>query len=402
MTTRRNNSQAFDIIFESVHNLIQVPESFPYKPARLALSDSLEKPWYVEYYVWDQSADKLRRKRMVLAQATAKARRLEAANIIPEINQRLATGWVMNPKKAAPEEVTAQSKLVEAVEFYLLYCKNTTKTRTYRGYISDFKHLYEFLRVHQLERIRLKDFSEISANRWLDWLIIYKQMANRRRNNLKATASTMFNFYLKRKLVAANPFSQVYKLPTVARKHQPFAEHDIKAFKEHCSEHDPQLWLFVNFIYYCFIRPGVELRCLRVSDISEKTILIRAENSKNKRAQHIRIPQALEHMIVENKLRTYPPNHFVFGLGGPAEKCVGRNYFYKKNLAVLEAIGLDQGPHDLYCWKHTGVIALFKHTQNLELIREQCRHADIGTTQEYLRDLGLFFDYKEVEGFPAI
>lgn len=396
------NSQAFDTIFETKHNLMKVSERFPYKAAVLREYDSLDKPWYVEYYVWDQAADKLKRKRMVLAQTSKKARRAEADKFIPLLNERLADGWILNPRTPAPTEVTEHSLLTEAVAYFLLYSKSTNSDRTWRGYTSDFKHLLAFLEVHQLTRIKLKDFSRASAHRWLDWLTIHKKMANRRRNNLKAVAGTMFNFYVERKLLATNPMHGIGKLPTVSQKHRPFAVEDIARYKAHCLEHDPQLWLFVNFIYYCMIRPGVELRCLRVADIQEKTILIRGVNAKNDKTQHVRIPAALEALIVEYALRQAHPEHYVFSLGGPGPKCVGRNYFYKKNLAVLQALDIQDGAHDLYCWKHTGVIALFKRTQNIELIREQCRHADIGTTQEYLRDLGLFFDYEGVDEFPAI
>lgn len=396
------NSAAFDTIFETKHHLMKVSERFPYKLAVLREYDTLDKPWYVEYYVWDQAADKLRRKRMVLAQTSAKARRLEAARYIPMIDDRLRDGWILNPRTPAPKDITPHSLLTEAVAYYLLYSKNTNSARTWRGYTSDFKHLLAFLEAHQLTRLKLKDFTRPTAHRWLDWLTIYKKIAARRRNNLKAVAGTMFNFYVDRKILDTNPMLGIGKLPTVSQKHRPFAEEDIVRYKAHCLQHDPQLWLFVNFIYYCMIRPGVELRCLKVGDILAKTIQIRGENSKNKTSQHVRIPAALEAMISQAGLRKAQPDHYVFSLGGPGAHCVGRNYFYKKNLAVLQALDIQDGAHDLYCWKHTGVIALFKATQNIELIREQCRHADIGTTQEYLRDLGLFFDYDGVDEFPAI
>lgn len=396
------NAAAYDTIFETKHHLMKVSETFPYKPAVLREYDTLDKPWYIEYYVWDQAADKLRRKRMVLAQNSAKARRLEAARYIALIDSRLREGWILNPRTPAPKDITTHSLLTEAVAYYLLYTKNTTSARTWRGYTSDFKHLLSFLEEHGLSRIKIKDFSSMSAHRWLDWLTIYKKIANRRRNNLKAVASTMFNFYVERHILGTNPMHGIAKLPTVSQKHRPFAEEDIVRYKAHCLQHDPQLWLFVNFIYYCMIRPGVELRCLKVGDILPKTIQIRGENSKNKTSQHIRIPAALEAMISSYGIRQAPADYYVFSLGGPGPHCVGRNYFYKKNLAVLQALNIQDGAHDLYCWKHTGVIALFKRTQNIELIREQCRHSDIGTTQEYLRDLGLFFDYDGVNDFPAI
>jgi integrase len=75
---------------------------------------------------------------------------------------------------------------------------------------------------------------------------------------------------------------------------------------------------------------------------------------------------------------------------------------YNKHRRILKLCEFENKKIDMYSWKHTGVIALFQATQNIELIRQQCRHSDISTTQKYLRDLGLFIDYEQINKFPAI
>jgi integrase len=167
-------------------------------------------------------------------------------------------------------------------------------------------------------------------------------------------------------------------------------------------ESDPQLWLFICFIYFIFIRPGEELRRLRVRDIRQKTIVVMGEAAKNSQTEHIMIPAALEAIIVENNLRDLPEDYYIFSKNRrPGTHLLGKNNFYKRHLIFLKSMKFDQ-PHDLYGYKHTGVISLFLATQNIELIRKQCRHADIATTEKYLRDLGLFINYDEINKFPAI
>jgi hypothetical protein len=49
-----------------------------------------------------------------------------------------------------------------------------------------------------------------------------------------------------------------------------------------------------------------------------------------------------------------------------------------------------------------GVIALYKATKDLMLVKEQCGHSDISQTVQYLRDLGVFHYSNEINRFPEI
>jgi integrase len=398
------NNQAALLHFQETYKLEAMPEKYPYKPARIADlgGTDLEKPWYVEYYVWDETAEKLRRKRYMLTDGTAKKRYKHGQQAATEINTTLEAGAVVNQKKRkSTTEIQAESKLTEAIAYFLAFSLRTTKKRTYQSYFSDLNHLLNFQKKYKLEETKLGQFTNQQANQFLDDIIVLKKLSTRRRNNLKGTMSTLFNFYRKRKAILENPFSEIQKLPSVAGKHVAYTPEKLAKFKAVIIREEPQLWLFINFIYFAFIRPGEELRRLRIRDIRQNTINIAGENAKNNTTQHIQIPESLQVIIEENNLRSYPEDHYVFSHNQPGEKLVGKNYFYNKHKVLLKKMGFDQ-KHDLYSWKHTGAIALFQATQNIELIRRQCRHSDIATTQKYLRDLGCFIDYDEINKFPAI
>lgn len=399
--TNQNN------FFQKKYDLIIVNQPTPHKLCRICDSDGdLSKPWYVEYYAWDQTNEVLKRKRIVLNQATAKERYATGKIHSKQIDAMLKDGsTVVNPLPKKKEEIkiiTKSSKLIEASVYFLEFNKNILKQRTFESYSTDIKRFTNFLTETNLQNITLEAFHDALSLQFLDYLIIKKKLSNRSRNNVKGTMSTFFNFFRKRKITDDNPFSDISKISQIATKHAAYSKNQTQIFKQECKS-EQQLWLFINFIYFTFIRPRYELRLLKIGDIKEKTILTRAENNKNNATEHVMIPAALEVLIKKNKLRSFDETFYVFSENGvPGLKALGRDFMYNKHRLILAKAELLNQNYDMYSWKHTGVIALWIATQNIELIRQQCRHADIATTQKYLRDLGLFIDYEQINKFPAL
>ncbi|MHA8104828.1 tyrosine-type recombinase/integrase [Aquirufa nivalisilvae] len=386
---------------------------YPYKLCVIRDYDkSLDKTWHVEYYVWEINEKKLYRRRVTLNQKRAKDRYAYAKEVIDQIDPLLKMGKAYD-KYAAVETSTLSenlninsincfSTIKEATRNYLAFHKTILSPRTLQSYTSDVKRLTNYLNKNSLEKVSLEKFTDVQAMRFLDDLVYVNKISNRSRNNTKGTISTIFNFYKKRKVITQNPFEGIEKLPHLSTRHAAYTKTQIADFKKECiyrGEH--QLLLFVQFIYFAFLRPRFELRLLKIEDIKEKTIRVPAENAKNNATEHVMIPSALEKIIQEAKLRDYPESYFVFGDDGlPGPIALGKEHFYNKHKAILKRINLDGHNFDTYSWKHSGAIALFQATQNIELLRQQCRHSDLATTQKYLRDLGLFIDYDQINKFP--
>jgi site-specific recombinase XerD len=381
-------------------------EKFPHRLPRLAKpkDGSLAKPWYCEYYAWDDTAQALKRKRVVINDAT-KQLRLDNYAITADIIRELLVddNCIVNPSKHRKRKATKTDMLVlPAMELFLEFNSKVVKESTIRSYTSHINRLKEYLDFANIVDTKLADFTEDMALDFADWLSTDKRIGNRTRNNNIATMVGVFNHFKSRKFITANPFDDINRLPTVARSHTAFMPHEAALFKENCQA-DPQLWLFCQFIYYVFVRPREELRHLKVGDISAKSIVINYTKAKNRRTEHIMIPTALEAIIVKEKLREYPKNFYVFGKNGkPGMQPTYYHQFYRRHAKVLLMCGLQNKNIDMYSWKHTGVIALWTATQNMQLLREQCRHADLGSTMKYLRDLGLFTDYDQINKFPEL
>ncbi|MCP9765111.1 tyrosine-type recombinase/integrase [Lacihabitans soyangensis] len=385
---------------------LTMSDPHPYKLPVLRKYDSLEKDWYVEYYAYSERDAKLKRKRVVLAEPTEKQRIERAKSEIKLISEMLKAGAIIDPikKKLQKSEITKTSKLTEAIKYFLEQNKATLEQNTYESYKRHLDHLINYLNRHQNQSLTLEQLDIQIAYQFTDELISEVKHGNRTRNNVKDTCSIFFNYFKKRRIIEENPFNEIQSLRTHARKYTAISKEHVKKLLQSFQEsEDLQLDLFVQFEYYAALRPNKELRLLKIEDILDKTIAVPCDTSKNKEKEHVRIAPPLEKKIQEHNLRSYPGDYYIFsknGLPGPEHN--GKKYQYMRHREHLKALKIDHLQYDVYSWKHSGVIALFLATQNLELVRQHCRHKDVATTIKYLRDLGQFTDYDEINKFPEI
>jgi integrase len=78
-------------------------------------------------------------------------------------------------------------------------------------------------------------------------------------------------------------------------------EYIRERLKSEIEKENPQLWMACCFVYYTAIRPGTELRFMKIKQInfSSRTITVCNELSKNKRTETIDIPDELYRLITE-------------------------------------------------------------------------------------------------------
>lgn len=389
------------------HDLQIMSAVFPYKLCRITQTDDLSKPSYVEYYVFDEEKQELRRKRVRLLQPTFELREKAGKQISKEIDALLKKGVTINPKpkKAPPADVvTKASLIVDASKVYLAFVEKTLKKKTYESYATDMKRFLLYLQDTKKDDKTISDFDEVLAFHFLDYLITVKELSNRSRNNTRGTVSSFFSFFKKRKIILSNPFDEIANLKTIAKRHAALDSNHARRMKKYCTEHnEKELLLYIYFIYYCFIRSGSELRELRIRDIKEGSIFIAGDRAKNNTGEFIKIPSVFQTIINEYKLSEYPGHYFIFSIDGkPGLEPMGRDFMYDRHKEVLLHLNLINKNYTIYSWKHTGVISLWKATQNIELLREHCRHRDVAITTKYLRDLGLFIDYDQINKFPEL
>lgn len=401
------------------YNLIIMEKPYPYKEAKLHEYSSLADPWHVVYYIWSEKKGKLVRRRPTLNQPTATARRKAAKQIIADINSLLKKGAIIDPldptskpvtekKELEPSllEITDKSKLTDAIDYFLRKKKKVLAKGTYSTYSTDLKRLKTYLNDNEFEKIKLKDFQQKHAYHFMDTIKGEgdEDISNRSINNNKDTCSNLFRFFVDREIITKNPFAKIKDLPSQAKRHTAFTPKQELDFINECiRQKEWQLLLFILTVRYMALRPREEARLLKIRDIKDTTIRVLSETAKGNITEHVQIPVEFQKILDTYKIRSYNENYYVFSVDGqPGSVELSRKYFYKKHFLILEKLKMLGLNLTSYGWKHTGVLALWNATQNIELVRKHCRHKNIATTIKYLRDLGVFVDYDQINKHPPI
>ncbi len=181
-----------------------------------------------------------------------------------------------------------------------------------------------------------------------------------------------------------------------------FQSRQIAKIKSKISECDPQLWLFVEFMYYTFIRPR-ELRQLKISDLllDEHKILIRSQVSKNRKQQYVAIPAPFRPSL--QFLHAYPESDYIFSHHGqPGPDPIGERSMNRRHQVILKELNFDTTRHKLYSWKHTGCVMAVKNGITVKDLQLQLRHHSLDQVNQYLRDMGVLDSGDLVSKFPEI
>jgi integrase len=167
-----------------------------------------------------------------------------------------------------------------------------------------------------------------------------------------------------------------------------FQKNQVKRLKYLISKEHPALWRFVQFVYYCFIRPNSELRLLQVMHLmlDDQNIYIPGDISKNNKSQYVAIPECFlpELRVYEDQ----PPNAYLFPSTVAEGEPVSYNYMYYHHSKFLKRAGFPKG-YTLYSWKHTGAVHAAQAGVSLKDLQIQMRHHSLDQTDQYLRQMGV-------------
>jgi site-specific recombinase XerD len=245
-----------------------------------------------------------------------------------------------------------------------------------------------------LERghISLNDISTIDNKLivlFFKYLIDERTLSHESIGNYTELLFNLFAYFKKNKLILYNP---VFDLPVCNRINdqapRPIQRDDFEAFKKEIQK-DPELWLAVQFEYYCGMRPGHEIREMKIKDIDYLvgTVHIGRQDAKNERARMVTIPrQFLETIKNEYQLQHFNREFYVFGKGGhPGPECIGKNKFGYKFRKIRKNLNMPS-EYKFYSWKHTGAIEADEAGLPHKDISLHLGHGNMSTTDIYFRN----------------
>lgn len=276
----------------------------------------------------------------------------------------------------------APSQIEKRVFEYLEAQKHRWRIKTYQGYHSKMSIFFRWLNGSTLTNNGIIDFFEQQR----------PKLQPKTYNEYINTLSLIF-----RALDIDMPKIEKLRVSSTPARYFTQSQRDFLA--KELKERDSDLWLFVQFVFYCFIRPG-ELRALKVGDIiiDDAKVLLRSEISKNKKEQYVCIP-AVFLPAVAKAIEGRNPANFVFGNG---RKMLGASTMVGRHQAILKELRFDTDKYKLYSWKHTGAVACAKKGIPIKQLQIQLRHHSLDQVNDYLRQLGADDCDQIQNNFPSI
>jgi integrase len=355
-----------------------------------------------------------------------KSRKQFAKELIESLNNRLNNGWTIfnDTSESVCEDQLQYSatarhykKKVETNSNYSfwvsLYIEEIlNKQDLAKDSIETYKSRYRtFSNWLCAENLLINDISAISndiAIRFFDYLKNERKLCAHTYESYRYLLYTLFQFIIKKGGISYNP---IYDIPENWRVVDNGAERiepeDLDKLMKKIDTCYPQVGLACRFEYYCGMRPGYEIRLLKIGDIDFKKnfskVIITSENSKTGRLRKVAIPDVfLKYLEKVWKLETYDKDFYVLGRDGkPGILPLGKNTLRDRFNRIKCKLGLPKY-YKFYSMKHTGAVILAEQGVPLIEIRDHLGHTSIETTEIYLKRLGYGESDVIRKNFPEI
>jgi len=334
--------------------------------------------------------------------ATTNLRRNYARRMIREIDDLLEEGYYIDVNRAVETEPEKKERftLKEAIDYALEIKKATIRGTSYPSYKSAVKVFKEWADENKIGKMDIGNFDKLRAIYFDDYMVIDRGYSAKTINGNISYLKSTFMVLVEREIIKDNPFARIRKHKEAAsRKNLAFSPTQIAEIKKIVESKDPQLWLFIQFIYYCFMRPN-EIRQMKFSNIhlEEKQIFIPRHISKNGLDGYVTIPENLYDQMKSSTVYNHPGEYLFQGRDG--KRPVSKNVMGRRFKLLIEDLNLGSD-YTLYSWKHSGVVAAYNAGVDIKTIQSQCRHQSLEQTDIYLKSLGLGIN-KAINKIPEL
>lgn len=259
---------------------------------------------------------------------------------------------------------------------------------THGNYISKFKIITRWFEQQGLCDVSLRKITDPIVSKFFVYLALERQLDRPTCEKYFLVIRSFFRFAKAHGYINDIPCNMItFPNKKEDRGAKVILKDDLVRLLELIRIDNPQLFLACMFQYYCFIRPGRELRLLKVGDvdITAGVIRIPAQRAKNRRAEVVTMPHQLIDLCREYGLEGADKNLFVFGKGGRiSNRSWGYNTLPYKFDQYRDKLGISKDIK-FYSMKHTGVTMLAESGAPIRTIMDQCRHTNLSATQHYLK-----------------
>ena len=349
------------------------------------------KNWFIAYYVPDYVTGKMKKKKYfgeINKYDTVEHRLNECYKIKLLIDQNKPLPDYRGARRLQPIDLERNfASTIAMLKSALNERKIDIDPTTYINYNSMITTLELWLNSIGMADITIGKFDEDFARDFLNYLK-RKKLSNKTHNNYKVIFGSLWKDIirnLKPSIKIENVWSNIKSLKKNTQPFKVYNNEIEKIVAKELPNFDKQLWLFVLFTHYGFIR-GTENRKLKIDaiDFQSQTITIKSIVSKVSEQRIITIPDHLFTVIMALKLYEYPKDYFIFSSKGhPSIKPASKNYFSNKfnKFRINFDIPSD---YKIYPFKHTGMIKANRSGVGVKEIQQQTGHHSLDQVNDYL------------------
>lgn len=348
-------------------------------------------------------------------------RRQLARKLIREYTMKLKKGWTpwkndeyffedqIMYKTEAEAYGSRRRKAKESIRLhvsnFLYFKKQSLKQKGYASYQSKFRIFTQWLEIKGFGEYDIKEISNDIILSFFNYLINERGLDKVTIDGYKVRITAMFKWLQEAKVIKDNP---MYNIPTGIKRcdhsPRPILPGDINELLERIEKHDPQLYLACLMQFFCAIRPGTELRLLRIKDIDfwNGSIHINIVDSKKERNEVVAVPKQLLSLMTDiYQLHRYEKELYVFSQNGlPGDTPLGKNNFRNRFNRHRDSLRLSK-EYKFYSFKHTGANMMMESGNfNIRELMEHLRHTDMESTFHYIRRYRGASSEKIREQFP--
>ncbi len=242
----------------------------------------------------------------------------------------------------------------------------------------DFKGFEDFNVSEINNKIILEFFKFLISDRKLDKISIEKY---------EQILKDYFQYLKKKDKISLNPVFDIVKPPKIKdMAARPITQRDLKKLLDLIEVQDTQLFLACMFQYYLALRPGQELRFLKIKDIDlyNNKVTVTEESAKTNR-RIIDMSVDLVEICHQFNLQSSNSEFYVFGrLRVPGTETLGNNTLRNRFNKYRDELNLPK-TYKFYSMKHTGGGKLLESGRSLEELRSHFGHTSILSTDHYVK-----------------
>ena len=359
---------------------------------------------YVSFSQYDHATGRLKRKKYMLDRfRPGRERDVAAARIISNIYSKVAAGWNVWAPENTYRSGTPVTEVLQRYRAYIynVYMKGVLKHKTYYDYKSRVKVLEEYI-SEQVQPVRTCiQLTQSFFVDFLDYLLIDRDLSALTRNNYRTWCSAFCSWLVEKNYLVENPIQYIHQLPESEKKRQPLTHDDLRRLGDYLGQTNRHFLLAVLMEYTTAIRP-TELSYIKLRDIniSEGSVFVSSQISKNRRDGKIKLPNRVIRLMVDLNVFRHHSDCYLFGKGFmPSETRHLPVQFTQEFNKCRDALGFPK-TYQFYSLKDSGLRDI-ANAVGVEVAQKQARHSDISTTNRYLKGSGLhvFDTLAEFEGY---